>query len=219
MHLRPLVLARQLARPRPSWTVLFAKAYAAVAARTPELRRSYLSFPRPHLYEHATSVASVAVEREYRGEPGVFFGQLREPDRKGLAELDRQLRVLREAPLESVAAFRKSLRLTRLPLPLRRLGWWVGLNVSGRKRAGLLGTFAVSAYGGLGASSLHPLSPLTTTLNFGPIEPDGGVDVRLIYDHRVLDGATVARALEELERVLLGEIVNELRYLQALEAA
>jgi hypothetical protein len=28
------------------------------------------------------------------------------------------------------------------------------------------------------------------------------VDVRVIYDHRVLDGATVARALEELEGIL-----------------
>jgi hypothetical protein len=71
----------------------------------------------------------------------------------------------------------------------------------------------------LGASSLHPLSPLTTALNYGVIGADGGVDVRLIYDHRVMDGATVARALQDLERVLNCEIVAELRYLRAVEAA
>jgi hypothetical protein len=37
------------------------------------------------------------------------------------------------------------------------------------------------------------------------------VDVRLIYDHRVLDGASVARALKSLEMTLTGEILDELR--------
>jgi hypothetical protein len=36
------------------------------------------------------------------------------------------------------------------------------------------------------------------------------VDVRIVYDHRVLDGATVARALARLEDVLNGEIAAEL---------
>ena len=102
---------------------------------------------------------------------------------------------------------------------MRRLAWWVGLNVSGRKRAHYFGTFGVSVYAGLGAASLHPLSPLTTTLNYGVIAADGTVDVRLIYDHRVLDGATVARALQDLERALTGEVLTELRYLRAVDAA
>ena len=34
------------------------------------------------------------------------------------------------------------------------------------------------------------------------IAEDGAVDVRVVYDHRVLDGATVARALEDLEGIL-----------------
>ena len=46
------------------------------------------------------------------------------------------------------------------------------------------------------------MSLMTTTLNYGVIAEDGTVDVRLIYDHRVLDGATIARALGELETVL-----------------
>jgi pyruvate/2-oxoglutarate dehydrogenase complex dihydrolipoamide acyltransferase (E2) component len=60
---------------------------------------------------------------------------------------------------------------------------------------------------------------LTTTINYGPIEPDGSVDVRIVYDHRVLDGGTVARALDHLERILGCEILAELRYLQAVDAA
>jgi hypothetical protein len=60
---------------------------------------------------------------------------------------------------------------------------------------------------------------LTTTLNYGVIEPDGSVPVRVTYDHRTLDGGTVARALEDLERSLRHEIVAELRYLEGLPAA
>ena len=117
--------------------------------------------------------------------------------------------------MESIGDYRRILLMNRFPRPLRRLLWWIGLNVWGRKRAAFLGTFGVTVYAGLGAASLHPLSLLTTTLNYGVIEPDGTVDVRLTYDHRVLDGATVARALAELERVLTHEILAELRYLPA----
>ena len=53
-----------------------------------------------------------------------------------------------------------------------------------------------ASYGSLGAESLHPISPLTTTLSFGPISPTGDVVIKLIYDHRVLDGAYIARRLE-----------------------
>src|SRR5262249_12956978 len=128
--------------------------------------------------------------------------------------VDAALRRFKERPIESIAAFRRTLLVSRLPFPLRRLAWWFGLNAWGRKRAHYMGTFGVSVYAGLGAASLHPLSPLTTTLNYGVLEADGTVDVRLTYDHRVLDGATVARALEHLESILHGEIVAELQALR-----
>jgi hypothetical protein len=131
-----------------------------------------------------------------------------------LTEIDHRLRRGREQPLESVGSFRRILLVSRLPRPLRRLAWWFALNVSGRKRAHFLGTAGVTVYSGLGAASLHPLSLLTSTLNYGVIEPDGSVDVRLTYDHRVLDGANVARALADLERALNHEILTELRYLR-----
>jgi hypothetical protein len=43
------------------------------------------------------------------------------------------------------------------------------------------------------------------------ISPDGDVNVRMYWDHRVMDGAVVARALAQLERTLNGEIADELR--------
>src|SRR5947209_19882486 len=54
MHLADLVAARAAAEPRPSWCSIFTKAYAFVTDATPALRRAYLSFPWPHLYQHPT---------------------------------------------------------------------------------------------------------------------------------------------------------------------
>jgi hypothetical protein len=219
MNLQAIAQARRVAVPKPSWVGIFTKAYGFVSAATPELRRAYISFPWPRLYEAAENVASIAVERPFGEENAVLFGRIRSPEQRSLPDLDRELRRLKEDPVERIGSFRQALRLSQLPRPLRRLAWWAGLNAWPRKRVHYFGTFGVSVYSGLGAASLHPLSPLTTTLNYGVLDDDGSVDVRLVYDHRVLDGATVARALEHLERVLCCEITAELRYLQRLEAA
>jgi hypothetical protein len=215
MQLGEVVAARARAGPRPSWCGIFTKAYAFVSAAYPPLRRAYLSFPWPHLYEHPISVASVAVERRLGDEDAVLFAHINQPEALPLGEIDARLHSHKEAPLESIGGLRRQLRTARLLRPLRRALWWTGLNLWGRKRAHFFGTYGVSAYAGLGAASLHPLSVLTSTLTYGVIGPDGGVDVRIIYDHRVMDGSTVARALGDLERVLRHEILAELRYLQA----
>ncbi len=205
--------------PRVGWAAVFTKAFALTAALRPELRRAYLSFPVPHLYEHPFSIASVAVERQWRGEDAVFFGQLKEPEAMPLAEIQSWLRHLRDRPVESISSFRRTLNLARLPRPLRRAAWWFGLNAWGRKRAHYLGTFGVSVYAALGAASLHPLSPLAVALNYGVLDAEGMMDVRLVYDHRVMDGGTVARALAAMEDVLRRQILEELRGLRAGLAA
>jgi hypothetical protein len=209
MNLAPLIAARLSHPARPSWTAIFTKALALVAAEYPELRRAYCKFPWPHLYEYPASVAAVTVEREYRGELAVLALRVKDPAARPVTEISQAIREATTAPVESIPAFRRMLSLSAWPRPVRRFVWWLGLNV-GRQRANYFGTFGVSVYSALGAESLHPLSPLTTTLNYGVFSPDGTVDVRLVYDHRVLDGATVARALARLEWVLNTTLAAEL---------
>src|SRR5262249_13742610 len=156
----------------------------------------YMPLPWAHLYEHPVSVAAVAFERDYGNDHGVFFAQLRNPARYGLWELDAQLRRFKHDPVDEIKPFRRTLRISRLPRPLRRLVWWIGLNLSGRKRAHYFGTFAVAVSSNLGTTTQYQLAPYTSTLNYGVIAADGSVDVRLTYDHRVMDGGDVARALE-----------------------
>jgi hypothetical protein len=151
----------------------------------------------------------VAVEGDHHGERTVVFVLVKDPLNRPVVELGRLIRAVTAAPAVATKSFRRALRLAGLPLPLRRLVWWLGLNV-GRQRANHFGTFGVTAYSALGAESLHPLSPLTVTLTYGRIEADGGATVRLVYDHRVLDGATVARALVRLETVINTDVAAEL---------
>ncbi|HVS39950.1 MAG TPA: hypothetical protein VMS17_30610 [Gemmataceae bacterium] len=211
MNVADLVDVRTRATRRISWCAIFTKAFARAAVQAPELRRAYLAFPWVRLYEHPFSIATVTVERLYQGENAVFFAHLTAPENKTLITLDERLRQYKTEPIESLTLFRRALKIGRLPGWLRRPGWWYVLNAYGPWRSLVAGTFGVSVYSGLGAESLHPLSPLTCTLNYGVVQGDGSVSVRIVYDHRVMDGPTVARALALVEDVLHQDILAELR--------
>jgi hypothetical protein len=51
---------------------------------------------------------------------------------------------------------------------------------------------------------------VTSTLHYGLFDDCGNLPVRITFDHRVLDGAFVARGLVELEEVLQTTILEEL---------
>lgn len=206
-----VIAVRQRMQRRPSWFALFLKAYAQVAQRRDELRRSYLSFPWPRLHQHACNVANLAVARRIGEEDAVLGLQIRHPEQMPLAAIDAFIHRARTEPFERFGDFRRLVFMGRLPGPLRRLMWWAGLNVSGNWRALYAGTFGITGVAALGSASLHLLSPLTTTITYGVFEADGTVPVRLFYDHRVLDGVLPAEALQELEQAMRGSILEELR--------
>ena len=211
MDLSALAAARRVHPARPSWSVIFMKAYAKVAMEHAPLRRALLEWPLTRLYEHPQTNCSLAIERSFEGEEGVFFGMFRAPEGQTIGELQRSLIEFKTAPLEEIGFFRRMIRISRFPTPIRRFLWSVSLNVSGRARAKRFGTFGVTTLGGRGVEQIHPLSPLTTTLTFGPIDNRGKVTAKIVYDHRVLDGAYVARRLVDLEQMLNGAILEELR--------
>ena len=210
MNLGPVVQARKGLDPRPSWTAIFLKSYALLSQEMPELRRAYVKLPWPHLYEYPSSIASLAYEREHGGERVVLLDLINRPESRSLDQLSRKIRASQSRPIMQVKEFRRALRMARAPGPVRRFLMWLGLNI-GRQRPNYFGTFQLSVYSGLGAESFNPLTPLTTLLNYGRIDEHGSVDVRVHYDHRVMDGANVARALERLEVIMNTEVVDELR--------
>jgi hypothetical protein len=217
LSIADLVAARAACRDRPRWTAMFVKAFALVADEMPELRRAYVKLPWPHLYEYPTSKASIMIERNYRGEPALCPVSVKDPSHQSLVAIGDVLDHASSIPLEKLKEFQRWKRLTRVPRPLRRLLWWIGLNI-GRQRGNFFGTFGVSVYSALNAESLHPMSPLTALLNYGVIDKSGRVTARIMYDHRVMDGATVARALGRMEEILNSVILDEVRSLPRVAA-
>ena len=210
MRVGPLVAARK-AGAFVSWTALFTKGYSLVAERHAELRRAYIRWPWPHLYEHPFSSCAILLERDHEGESIVIGAKIRAPETQTLTQIDERVGEFRNAPIHDVGDFRQWLRLGRLPGFVRRFLFWHTLHLSGGKRANRLGTFAISSLGSLGVEQHHPISPLTTYLTFGPISPQGEVNVKIIYDHRVMDGRCVARCLNDLEETLNTRILAELK--------
>jgi len=214
LHLKPLIEARDaLPKPHPSWIALFLKAFGLVSRHRHHLRRGYFNFPWPRLYEHPATVAAITVEREWRGEPCIFFDLLPAPETMGIMEIHQYLRRLKKDPVESNASFRRLVLSRFLPMPVRRLLWRYVHSFSGARRARYMGTFAING------GTRHPIRPVTTTgaigltLYFGLFDAAGSTDVCLTFDHRIMDGGEVVRVLTELESVLNTDIALELRAL------
>src|SRR5262245_47484856 len=103
-----------------SWTAIFTRAYARVADRMPERRRPYIQLPLPHLCEFPTGVATIALEREWRGEKCVVFGRVKDPAGLTLEALSDLIRGSQQLPVDQCKPFRQALRLSSAPRPLRR---------------------------------------------------------------------------------------------------
>jgi hypothetical protein len=217
MDLAEVAIARAATTPRISWTVVFMKAYATVAAEIPQLRQAYCRWPWPRVCESGENVAMVAINRVYRNEDRVCWGRFSAPDQLTLRALQDSLTAYQVQPVEEI--FRRQVRLSKCPTLLRRMALWLNLHFAKGRRARRLGTFSMSSLAGDG--TLNPFHPtlLTTSLSFGPLDERGHANVTLICDHRVFDGALGARALAALEDALRGTIASELRQMRSLPAA
>lgn len=213
LNIRPLLDARAMATKPPGWAAIFVKAFALVAKDEPILRTLYAAWPWPSFYELPRSVAMVAIARVENGEDCVLPQRISCPDTLSLPEIDAQIRHAKEAPIEDVRMFRKIMRATRFPQPLRRLIWRIGLNF-GRQRANFFGSFVVTGVAAYGGGELHALSPGPFILSFDAVRPDQTIGVVLRWDHRITDAALIAKALTRLEQVLNTEIAAELRGLR-----
>jgi hypothetical protein len=215
--LRTVAAARAAASTRISWTVLFVRAHALVAQQHLWLRQTWMRFPVPHVYQHARSVAMVAVSREHQGQPRLCFARLMDPASSSLHALQSQLDRYAQGPVDEV--YRKQLRLSRFPWPVRRLMWWLTLSLSGRIRERQTGTFSLSSLAGRGVNNRDHPTLCTSSLSYGPLDERARGLVTLIYDHRLADGAQASDVLWDLERRLNVDLVSELRSLPSRQAA
>lgn len=209
INVREVRDARMRVMPRVAWPALFMKAYAIAAREVTELRRIYVKLPWPHIYELPSSVAALVVEREIAGKAGLLLARFRNPADTPLATLDAGIRTAKYGDIRANRAFVEALRLARLPMPLRRVLLWTGLNI-GRQVPRLFGTFAISVLGGQGATILDTIAVWPGFLSYGPIAPDGTVEIVISVDHRVIDGGPAARAIRLIGDALNGPLLAEL---------
>jgi hypothetical protein len=205
-----VVKARRNSQPLISWSAILIKAIALNSRKWPQLRRAYISFPWPHLYEHPHAVATIVIEREWQGERAVFFDQIPAPEHKSLREIDRLLDGTKSLGIESVGSYRRLLRITRCPLPIRRLIWLVALRGAGRLKSKYFGTFTVNSISSRYNRTTQSVTPVSQSFEYGPVEPNGRMPLQFYFDHRVMDGQTLVRIGRDLESVLNNEIVEEL---------
>jgi hypothetical protein len=212
LRIRTLVDVRRATPFAPSWYATMLKAYGMVSERIPELRRAYMPYPWPHLYEHPYSIGAAIVNREYRGEPATFLCPILHPERLPLTKLHDKLQSLQNDPIESHGTMRRMIRTTKVPWPLRRLLWSIGLYASGGNRAGYFGTFAINSNAkGRRIRTLQFVTPITSMFYIGAPSREGEMDIQVAFDHRVFDGATAYRIGTELEAVLNTELAAETR--------
>jgi hypothetical protein len=207
----PLLEARKMAAQPPGWAAILTKAFALVAKEQPLLRTLYVKYPWPHFYELPRSIGMIAIARVEDGEDCVMPQRISAADELPLTAIDALIRDAKDLPVDQIATFRKMLRITRMPLPLRRLLWLLCLNL-GRQRANWFGSFAVTSVAAYGEGELHALGPGPFIVSYGLVAPNQTIDVLIRWDHRITDAALIARALTRLEQVLNTEIAAELRH-------
>jgi hypothetical protein len=209
MKIERLVKARAEQDVRPGWTTIIAKAYCIVARDEPWLRTFYLKWPWPHFYEVPRSVVGAAVVRDSFDKDVPILLKIGSADEFSLTEVEAILQRGKNAPLDEVPAFKRLLRITRWPLPIRRLVWAAGLNI-GRQRANYFGTIAITSLATLGSETTIANSPGPSLITYGLVRADHTMELLFHWDHRIFDGVLAARVLQRLEDVMNNEIADEL---------
>ncbi len=211
IQLERVLHARKAVPQRIGWAAIFAKAYSLVAAEVPQLRQTYISYPWPRLYQHPKSIVSITVNRydPIIDAERLLFSRIRNVEDLALPDVQGAVDVYQNSDTNEL--FREGRLLESMPTFVRRLSWHMMMRWMGRKRARMLGTFTLSTLAPYGTTNhSHPLV-VTSSLTYGPLEDDFCSRVTLIADHRVVDGAIIARALVRLEEVMNNEILVELR--------
>ncbi len=213
MDLTLICELRRKIKPRLSWNTIMMKAYSIVAKQMPALRQTYVSFPWPHLYQSEDNVVMITVAREEIDETRLMFARIHRPEELSLTQIQEQLDYFSNHPIEHIKQFCHQIRFAAMPRFLRRLVWWLLLDMWPSKRAAHVGTFGMSISGFNAAYGNCHLGPNTTILGVDPAPRNGISRTLLTFDHRVLDGKPTIDAMNALYSALHGPILQEMKQL------
>jgi pyruvate/2-oxoglutarate dehydrogenase complex dihydrolipoamide acyltransferase (E2) component len=182
------------------------------AARTlvahPQANAAIRGRRRPRVARYASASGKLALDKTVNGQRVVLAAILPDLDRASLDEIQLQVDRYRDGDPARMPEFARVRALDRLPMPLGRFVFRLGLH-SLRNRPAVMGTFAVTSLGHRPVDSFHSVGGTTVTLGVGrvadrPVARAGRVEIApimrlsLAFDHRVIDGAEAADILADL---------------------
>lgn len=168
------------------------------------------AFPSVARYDAAH--CKFTLDKRLHGQRVVVSTVLRDVHEADLRAVQREITRFREGDPERMPEFAATRLLHRLPVPLGR--WLFRLGVRPlRRRASAMGTFAVTSLSHRPVDGFASVGGTTITLGLGqvaqrPVVRDGIVTtapvmrLTLTFDHRVIDGAEAADVLSEIKTEL-----------------
>lgn len=210
-NVQNIVELRKKSPQRIGWATIMMKAIATLSHSEPELRYSYMKWPWAHLYLHPHQIGYVAVSRVIDEEQLLVFHRIDKPESCSLVEIQESINRAQSQPIEKNRLFQFRSKFCRLPWFFRRMIWWFALNLFGGVKTSLTGTVGITSVAMCGVTSIHPPTLGNLLITYGPIQPDGTIRITFVYDHRVLDGLTVAQHMQKFEAILNDVITEELR--------
>jgi hypothetical protein len=210
INVAPAAAARKSRIPPVSWVAIWVRTIALAGQKWPELRMCYLPYPWPRVYLHPFTVATLVVERQWNGVPAVFLDTIKHPETLPITEIEHIFLGLRENPVERVGAYRFLIRISKLPLLLRRCLWSIGFYWSGRLRTKYMGSFAVNFIRAPRFSVAQTMTPISFSLWFSLVDPNGDMTAHLLWDHRLLDAMAADRLVHDLEAIMNKVVAAEL---------
>jgi len=209
-------------------TAILLKAIGIAQRLHPASRTAILPWGRTVTFNDI--VAGFTVERYVGQQPAVFFGAIESPDSKPLVQVAEELRAYGEDEISTVPQLDIENRFNNMPWLFRRFILWLGMRFPKVRLRYMGATFGLSSLGKFGCRGLIPPCVSTSTFGVGCIEPrpvvrEGAIVVRpmmtliLNFDHRLIDGAPAARFMQDVQKLLEGDlqtyIEEELRLLDS----
>ncbi|MGW1958452.1 2-oxo acid dehydrogenase subunit E2 [Streptomyces sp. NPDC001920] len=164
---------------------------------------------RPRMAWYDSVNGKLTLDKTLGGQRIVVSTVLRDLHRAGLDAIQRQVDHFKDGDPATMPEFGPMRTLQRLPQPLGRLAFRLGVRpLAGR--AEKMGTFAVTSLGHRPVDGFYSVGGATVTLGVGrtadrPVVRDGAVTVApvmrlsLTFDHRAIDGAEAADVLADLK--------------------
>jgi hypothetical protein len=206
--------------PKPTITAIVLKAIAVAQEKHPASRTMVMPFGRIAVLNEIA--AGFTVEKMVDGEPVVFFGVIKEPNKKSIQQIAAELREYAAADVTEIPQLDKESRFSRMPWLLRRIILWAGTTFPAARLFCQPATFGMSSLGKWGIRFLVPPCVSSSVFGVGSVEEravvrDGQIVARpmltlsLNFDHRVIDGAPAALFFKDVRDLLEGGLAEHIQ--------